>query len=194
MEIEKGVSVEVSQGIPQGSVLGPTLWNLAYDGVLRIRAGIGTKIIGFADDIAVVVSARDKTSLEVSVEIAMRKITRWMKARGLELAPQKTEAVMLRGPRIKRETSLRVGDCYIHPKRVIKYLGLMTDDRGTYWAHISHIVQKAEGMVVSLGRILGLWTKDIIPDVKSWAKCQHRVLNFFYHAGPHGSRVLSDIH
>ena len=45
----------ITAGMPQGC---GTLWNVLRDGVLRIVLPGSSKVIGFADDIALVVSAR----------------------------------------------------------------------------------------------------------------------------------------
>jgi len=37
-------------GVPQGSVLGPTLWNILYDGLLRTQLPSGVEYLAFADD------------------------------------------------------------------------------------------------------------------------------------------------
>lgn len=41
---------EVQRGVPQGSVLGPMIWNLVYDRVLKVRKEKGCELIGYADD------------------------------------------------------------------------------------------------------------------------------------------------
>ena len=48
----------VTASVPRSSVLGPLLWNIMYDGVVRLRLPNGTTIVGFADDIAIVSVAK----------------------------------------------------------------------------------------------------------------------------------------
>jgi len=55
--------VNVTCGVPQGSVVGPLLWDLTYDRVLRAQLPHGARLLGFADDTLVI--ACGETSVEV---------------------------------------------------------------------------------------------------------------------------------
>ncbi|GBP06855.1 Putative 115 kDa protein in type-1 retrotransposable element R1DM [Eumeta japonica] len=45
-------------GLPQGSVLGPLLWNIMYDGLLRLTIPKSAKLVAYADDVAEVIVAK----------------------------------------------------------------------------------------------------------------------------------------
>ena len=62
-----GNTYRMSAGVPQGSMLGPTLWNVAYDEVLRLRMPIGVRSLAYADDLALLVKARTREDVEQAV-------------------------------------------------------------------------------------------------------------------------------
>jgi hypothetical protein len=47
-------------GLPQGSVVGPLLWNLVYDGLLNNFNNITVRTVAFADDLAILMGINKK--------------------------------------------------------------------------------------------------------------------------------------
>ena len=87
--------------MPQGSVLGPLLWNIMYDGVLRLTQLGGVTIIVFADDISVVTVAKQIRAVETATNEAITRIRDWLVSGGLELADHKTEAILVTSRKTK---------------------------------------------------------------------------------------------
>jgi len=55
----------VTAGVPQGPILGPFLWNVAYDSLLALPdLPEGTELVAYADDLAVMVTAKNAHTLQ----------------------------------------------------------------------------------------------------------------------------------
>lgn len=54
---EEPKKYRVTGGGLQGSILGPILWNVLYDGIQRLPLRKEVQIVGYADDIAVTMIA-----------------------------------------------------------------------------------------------------------------------------------------
>ncbi|XP_064539656.1 uncharacterized protein LOC135429319 [Drosophila montana] len=144
---------QVSAGVPQGSVLGPLLWNIMYDGILRLELPIDTSIIGFADACLVVVG-KELKDVEESCNHSIDRVHQWLAAAGLELAAHKTEAVLVSSRKRVETAHIRVGSATIESARALKYLGVMLDTRMSFREHLEYVHKKAAESCRALSRIM----------------------------------------
>jgi len=158
----------VTCGVPQGSVLGPTLWNVAYDSLLKLETPPGVQLVGFADDLAVVGTAVTGQQLEDAINPTLTAIDDWMQSRGLELAHQKSEAVVLSRRRAFVPPRLTVGGHLIPLRNEIRYLGVILDKRLTFAAHASTVAAKATRSAAALSRLM--------PNIGGSAQWKRRLL------------------
>uniref|UniRef100_A0ABD2WMC7 Reverse transcriptase domain-containing protein n=1 Tax=Trichogramma kaykai TaxID=54128 RepID=A0ABD2WMC7_9HYME len=144
---------EVTAGMPQGSVLGPILWNVMYDRILRLELPRSAKIVGFADDIAITVVAKHLDLVEYYSNETIRLVRAALTELGLQTADQKTEVLLVTSRKVTETITVRAGDHYITSAPCIRYLGVHIDARLRFEEHL-RIVSDKENRVA--GALLGL--------------------------------------
>jgi len=152
-----GVSLHrrsVTCGVPQGSVLGPSLWNVFYDSLLNTDMPPGVQLVAFADDVAVVGMARTGELAGALMNPALQSIATWMRENGLQLAPQKSECVVLTRKN-KYTTPELVVDGHVIPVRPsMKYLGVELDSRLRFTKHVEQASRRATEAARAIGRLM----------------------------------------
>jgi len=160
--IEAGSSAlcrPTSIGCPQGSVLGPLLWNILCDDLLSINVPPYCTLFAYADDTTLVVEANSRAVLEQQAEIALKAISEWGEANRLIFAPHKTEALLLKG-RLSPSRPPRISFCgkIVRSAVSVVYLGVRLDDHSHFLLHARGAVDKAKAAFHHISRIAGnLW-------------------------------------
>lgn len=147
-------TLEVTGGVPQGSVIGPTLWNIYYDSVLRVPMPGGVTLIAYADDLGVIVEKREVELLETIANHALHNITEWMQAKGMRLAPHKTEAVILIAGRKTKTIQVNVDGVRVNSRESVRYLGVHLDRNMTMGTHIRKVAEKANKALNNVSRLM----------------------------------------
>lgn len=142
------------RGVPQGSKLGPTLWNIAYDDIFELPRKHNTHLIAYADDLAVVITGWTEEELIRDAEETLSVIERWFKKKELEIAFHKTEATITKGRYTIKRLEFSFGNHKIQTQQALRYLGVMIDRNLRYSAHAQYVVEKAERSITALKRIM----------------------------------------
>lgn len=145
----------VSCGIPQGSVLGPFLWNLTYDVVLQTKLPFEAKIIGYTDDTIIVVSGNNVNELKAKAEYLFIHISTILDSLGLTVASNKMEVMVFNGKR--RSPIFPNVICrgtVISPSQYMRYLGIIIGPKRLFKEHLTRVVQKAEKVLFNLYKLM----------------------------------------
>lgn len=151
---EDETTLQLTSGVPQGSVLGPLLWRIMYDALLRKEMPEGISLVGFADDVALVGRGWRTTQLTNSVNEGLARIQKWMEKNKLHLAHHKTEAVMLTRKRGYEKPIFTIQGHRVETKKSLKYLGVVIDEGRRFKAHIKAVGAKATITANRLCRLL----------------------------------------
>lgn len=147
---------ETVRGVPQGSVLGPLLWNIGYDWVLRGANLRGIDLICYADDTLVTARGGNYREALILATAGVAQVMGRIKRLGLTVALNKSEALCFHGPRNAPPAGsvLTVSGVSIGVGLTMKYLGLVLDSQWNFKEHFRLQAPKLIKTALALGRLL----------------------------------------
>lgn len=155
VEIE-GVSSEKSiirSGVPQGSILGPTLFNLFINDLCHLNLN-GTLQL-YADDMVVLYKCVSPTILKSHMQQDILKIQQWLSDNCLKMNCDKSNYIIFRTKASYDfiNFELKSGDTILNRVEYSKYLGLIIDSRLNWHKHIDSIKSKLTPLIFALKRV-----------------------------------------
>lgn len=146
------VEKECTKGCPQGSVLGPTLWNFIMDSLLDSEWPLHTKAFAYADDLAVTVESNWRSELKQKCQIVIEKIDNWAKNLKMSVSETKTTCMVNKSPsRLHhRDMNLRINGTRIKIVKTQNYLGVLLDPKLNFQTNAAHAAKRVRKITMGL--------------------------------------------
>ena len=132
----------ISCGVPQGSILGPTLFLIYINDLCNVLTTL-TPIL-YADDTSLFVESRDLNSLTSSINIDLKNLFNWCLHNKLTINLKKTAYIILKNPQNKYQfanNSIFIDKTAIDQVFTIKFLGVFIDTHLNWLHHISKLIE-----------------------------------------------------
>lgn len=167
----------ISYGVPQGSVLGPTLFLIYINQLCNMHIEAGT-VFTYADDTAVVFSGDTWEEVRLSAERGLTKIAGWLQTNLLTLNTTKTNYVCYTNySRTQPDInfSIRIHTCHntqticscpaIEKVEATRYLGVMVDQRLTWHLHAESIMSRIRKLIWVFKNLRHVVTRTVLNQV-----------------------------
>ena len=145
--------LEISCGVPQGSILGPQLFLLYINDMASSVENC--RLLLYADDSALVYSHKSHDVIASTLSQDLGSCKQWLVDNKLSLHVGKTESILFgSNNRLKdaREFRVTCDGSVVERVSVVKYLGIYLDECMKGTAHASDVIKKCAGRISFLYR------------------------------------------
>ena len=130
--------MDIQKGVPQGSILGHSLFNLLMNDIFNVVTH--SILSNYADDNSVLITA--KTDIELKQKIVQQgsELIDWCDYNQMEANPSKFELFIANE---NEKSHIQICDTNISSSDTAKLLGVTLDNRLTFSQHIASLITKS---------------------------------------------------
>ena len=140
------------KGCPQGSCCGPGFWNIMYNALLNLHFSSHTKVIAFADDLAVLMKGNIPSEAEAFANSDLAKTEKWANNNKMQFNRTKSKAMMITRKRNIDNSNIYINNRRLETVKEMKYLGMYFDNQLTFNKHIKYLAENSTKLIHMLGR------------------------------------------
>ena len=157
---EMSVEYKVDNGIPQGSVISPVLFNVMINDIfMNLDRRIGSAL--YADDGAIWVRGRNERLVTGKIKEAIGKVEEWSYNWGFKLSVSKSCYMLFTKKRSVGDQNLKLYGENMERVDHFKYLGIWLDEKGTWKIHVEKTEEKCKKVNNLMRAIVGQeWGAD----------------------------------
>ena len=136
-------NVDVSSGVPQGSVLGPLLFTLFMNDGCRSLVGHNCKVLLYADDIFLLFTGERhyEDVMQANINYNIENLSRWLFSNRLQINVLKTKAMGFNLSELA-PINITINSTVVKFCDHIKCLGVIIDEKLKFEEHINSISQR----------------------------------------------------